>query len=158
MVSWWVFVHFGRCSRGSSIFWKVSFVKLSSTFLWLSQSLKTSLFIYLLYFEGSPQEENPLGVMWWGRSSYISTFPSSHGKIFWWDGSRKFKNIRREATDQENSKKQEGKNGGKKKKKILHTLRFPVYSPSVGNALRLLPLCDLPQENPLIWEPPLQHL
>jgi hypothetical protein len=37
-------------------------------------------------------------------------------------------------------------------------LRFPVYSPSVGNALRLLPLCDLPQENPLIWEPPLQHL
>jgi hypothetical protein len=39
-------------------------------------------------------------------------FPCSHGKIFQWDESGKFENTRRKVTDQENSKKQEGKNGG----------------------------------------------
>ncbi len=55
--------------------------------------------------------------MWWGRSSYISTVPIfPWKKIFWWDRSGKFK------------KKQEGKNVknvGKKKKRSLHTWRFP---------------------------------
>jgi len=57
-----------------------------------------------------------------------------------------------------NFKKTRRKDWRKEKEELVQTLRFPVYSPSVGNALRLLPLCDLPQENPLIWEPPLQHL
>jgi hypothetical protein len=35
------------------------------------------------------------------------------------DRSGKFKNTRRKGTDQENSKKQEGKSGGKKKKRSL---------------------------------------
>jgi hypothetical protein len=42
----------------------------------------------------------------------------------------KLKNTRRKGTDQENFKKQEGKNGGKKKKKFLHTLRFPYLCKS----------------------------
>jgi len=35
------------------------------------------------------------------------------------DRAGKFKNTRRKGTDQENSKKREGKNGGKKKKRSL---------------------------------------
>ncbi len=67
--------------------------------------------------------------------------------------SGKFKNTRRKGTDQENSKKQEGKNGGEKKKIFLGTWRF-LY-------LCVLDRCPhgatFPQENPLVWEPPLQH-
>jgi hypothetical protein len=33
--------------------------------------------------------------MWWGRSCYISTFPCSLGKSFWWDKSGNFRNTRR---------------------------------------------------------------
>ncbi len=44
--------------------------------------VKTSLFCFSLYFEGSPPGEDPHGVLWWGRSCYISTFPCPHGKIF----------------------------------------------------------------------------
>jgi hypothetical protein len=40
-------------------------------------------------------------------------------KEFSWDGSGKFRNTRRKGTDQENSKKQEGKNGGKKNKRFM---------------------------------------
>jgi hypothetical protein len=48
----------------------------------------------------------------------------------------------------------------KEKEEIFTYLEVPilVYSPSVRNALRLPPSCNLPHENPLIWEPPLQHL
>jgi hypothetical protein len=50
--------------------------------------------------------------MQWGRSLYISMFPWwSHGKIGGQEGSRKFQDTRRIGTDQENKKKQEGKNG-----------------------------------------------
>ncbi len=57
--------------------------------------VKTSLFICLLYFEGSPLAKDPKGVLWWRRSCYISMFPCSQEKIFWWDKSGNFKKTRR---------------------------------------------------------------
>ncbi len=84
-------------------------------------------------------------------------FPCSHGKIFCWDGSGKFKNTRRKGTDQENSKKQEGKNGGKKKKRFLCMWRFSCVFHRSGTPWEYRPHATLPQENPLIWEPPLQQ-
>jgi hypothetical protein len=75
------------------------------------------------------------------------------------DGSQKFKNTRRKGTNQENSKKQEGKNGGKKKKRLLSTWRFP-YSCVLhwsGMPSGYRPDGTLPQENPLVWEPPLEQ-
>jgi len=68
------------------------------------------------------------------------------------------KNTRRKGTDQENSKKQDEKNGGKKKKRFLHSWRFS-YSGVLHGSGKPLGYCShatLPQENPLIWEPPLQ--
>jgi hypothetical protein len=50
---------------------------------------------------------------------YISTFLSSHEKIFEWDGSGKFKTTRRKGTDKKNSKKKEGNNGGNKTEEIV---------------------------------------
>ncbi len=87
--------------------------------------MKTSLFISLCILRDLPQQKIPRELCGRGRSPYISTFPCSHGKIFWWDGSGQFKNTRRKGADQEISKKQEGKNGAKKKKRFLHTWRFP---------------------------------
>jgi hypothetical protein len=76
-------------------------------------------------------------------------------RFFWWDRSRKFKNTRPKGTEQENSKKQEGKNGRKKKKrfyfyffKTFVEVPILVCSPSVGNALRLLPSCNPPSGEP----------
>jgi hypothetical protein len=40
---------------------------------------------------------------------------------------RKFKNTRRKGTNQENSIKQEGNNGGKKEKRSLHMWGFPYW-------------------------------
>jgi hypothetical protein len=84
--------------------------------------------------------------MRWWRSCYISMFACSGGKIFF-DG-----------MDQENSKTQ----GGKKKKRFFFKyMEVPILmcSPSVGNTLVLVPLCDPRSgENPLVWEPPLQHV
>jgi hypothetical protein len=61
-------------------------------------------------------------------------------------------------------KKQEGKNGGKKKKRFFTYVEVPILllcSPLVGNVLRLPqePLCvTLLKENfPLVWEPPLKQ-
>ncbi len=60
-------------------------------------------------------------------------------------------------------KKQEGKNGGEKKMRFLflklHMWRF-LYScvlHRLGTPLCYCPHATLPQENPLVWEPPLQH-
>jgi len=85
---------------------------------------------------------------------YVPMFP---WKDFLSDGSAKLKNTRK-GTDNENSKKQ-GKNGGKKKKRFLHVWRFP-YSCVLdwsGTASDYHPHGTLPHENPLGWEPPLQH-
>ncbi len=101
--------------------------------------------------------------MRWGRSCYISMFACSHGKIFlmgWIKENSKFKNTRRKGTHLENSKKQEEKNGGEKKKRFLSTWRFP-YSCVLhwsGTPSGLCPCGTIPQENPLEWEPPLQHV
>ncbi len=60
--------------------------------------------------------------------------------------------------NQKNSKQQEGKNGGKKKKRFLHTWRFP-YSCVLhwsGTPSGYHPHATLPQENQLKLEPPLQ--
>jgi hypothetical protein len=54
----------------------------------------------------------------------------------------------------ENFKKQEGKNGGKKKKRFPCTRRFP-YSCVLhwlGTPSGYRPHVTLPQENPLAWE------
>ncbi len=63
-----------------------------------------------------------------------------------------------DGTDQENSEKQEGKNGGKKKKILFCNGRG-------GSHTRVFSICwerprvTLPQdqEEPLEWEPPLQN-
>ncbi len=58
-----------------------------------------------------------------------------------------------------NSKKQERKNGGKKKKIFLGTWRF-LYSWVLnrsGTPLGYCPRANFHQENPLVWEPALQH-
>jgi hypothetical protein len=59
--------------------------------------------------------------------------------------SGKFKNTRRKGTDQENPKKQEGKNGGKKKKRFLCTWRFP-YSCVLHQSGT--PSCNSPSREP----------
>ncbi len=105
-------------------------------------------FYFSLYFEGSPPAEDPEGVMWWGRSPYISTFPCSHGKKIWRDGSRKFKNTRKKGTNQENSKKQDGKNGGKKKNRFLCTWRFPYLRVLHLWEMHSGPSCNPPSEEP----------
>jgi hypothetical protein len=71
-------------------------------------------------------------------------FPCSHERFFYW-------------TDEENFKKQEGKNGGKEKKRFPCTWRFPYLfvlhwlgTPSGY----YYPHVTLPLENPLVWEPP----
>ncbi len=91
---------------------------------------------------------------------YNSTFLCSHGKIFEWDGSGKFKITRRKGTDKKNSKKLEGKNGGKKTEEIVYIRGgshiFGVLHQS-GTPLGSHPHATLLQENPLLWEPPLQH-
>ncbi len=71
--------------------------------------------------------------------------------MFWWDGSGKFKNTRRKGTDHESSKNQEGKNGGKKKKRFLLYVEVPILimcSSSFRNALRVPPLCNPPSGEP----------
>jgi len=61
-------------------------------------------------------------------------------------------------------KKQEGRNGGKKKKRfflyITPYMEVPILmcSPSVGNTHSgYCPRATLPLENALVWEPPLQY-
>jgi len=69
-----------------------------------------------------------------------------------------------DGTDQENLKTQEGKNGGKKKKRFFfnfnvlgdsHTRVFSISQSRTPLGYR--PCATLPQENPLVWEPPLQQ-
>ncbi len=62
--------------------------------------------------------------MQWGRLRYISMFPWNNfliGQI------RELKNTRRKGRNQENSRKQEGNNGGKKEKRSVRTWRFPYW-------------------------------
>jgi hypothetical protein len=59
----------------------------------------------------------------------------------------------------ESKKNKKEKNGGKKKKRFLCMWRFPyscVFHWS-GMPWDYRPHATLPQENPLIWEPPLQQ-
>jgi len=110
-----------------------------------------------------PQQKIPRE-LWVGGDPAI--FLCSHvpmKRFFWWDRSGKLKNTRRKGRDQENSNKQEGKNGRKKKKRFifiyfLHSWRFP-YSCVLHQSrtpLGYCPCATLPQENPLLQEPPLQ--
>jgi hypothetical protein len=98
--------------------------------------------------------------MRWGRSCYISTFPCSHWKIFWWDRSGKFKNTRSKGTDQEKNLKQEGRNGGKRKKEIFFFNEFTYMEVPILMCSPLgqeHPRTTLHQENSLVWETPLKH-
>jgi len=71
-------------------------------------------------------------------------FLCSHGEISGWDGSGKFKTTRRKRTNQKNSRKQEGKNGERRRRDLLCIWRFTYFvcSPSVWNTLGLPPSCD----------------
>ncbi len=89
----------------------------STIFLFDRENLS---FYFSLYFEGSPHQKIPRELSGGGDPAI---FLCSHGKIFWWDRSGKFKNTRRKGTDQENSKKQ-----GKKKERFFHSWKFPYSS------------------------------
>ncbi len=86
-----------------------------------SHFVKSSLFISLCNLRDLRHQEIPRELCGGGDPPI---FLLSHGKNFWWDRSGKFKNTRKRGTDQENSKKQHGKNGGKKKERFLHSWRF----------------------------------
>jgi len=79
-------------------------------------------FYFSLYLEGSSASRRSLGTYAVCGDPLI--FLLSHGKNFSWDGSGKLKNTREKGTNQENSKKEDGKNGGKKKERLLHSWRF----------------------------------
>jgi hypothetical protein len=55
-------------------------------------------------------------------------------------------------------KKTRRKDWRKEKEEIFTYLEVPSVFSIGWERPQLLSLCDLPQENPLIWEPPLQHL
>jgi len=82
-------------------------------------SIKTLSFYFCSYFEGSdlPQQKIPRELCSGGRSCYVSfCVPMFLWKDFlmgW---------------DQENSKDQERKNGGKKKKRLLPTTKSPLHT------------------------------
>jgi hypothetical protein len=78
-------------------------------------------------------------------------FPCSQERFFDGTDQENSKTTRRKGTDQENLKKQEGKNGGKKKKRFPCTWRFPYSGVPIhmdGNALGLLPSCNPPSGEP----------
>ncbi len=111
---------------------------------------KNLSFYFSLYFDGSPPTGYPYGVMWWGGDPPV--FVRSHVPM-----KRFFDEM-----DQENSKKQEGKNGRNEKKRFLKFFfgNIPGGSPysCVPHWLGM-PSCyrlraTLPQENPLVWDPP----
>ncbi len=122
-------------------------------------TLKTSLFIPLCILRDLPQQKITRELCSGGDRAI---FLCSHGTICWWDRSGKFKNTRRKGTNKENSRKQEGNNGGKKEKRSVRTWRFPYWCvchwlgmPSGYHTCATL--CQESGENPLVWEPPLQH-
>jgi hypothetical protein len=66
----------------------------------------------------------------------------------------------KEARDKsEKFKKTRKKEWRKEKEEIVKYMEIPILvcSPSVGNAPGYHPDGTLPQENPLVWEPPLQQ-
>ncbi len=81
---------------------------------------------------------------------YVPMFP---WKDFLMGRIRKIQKHKEERDKSGKFKKQEGKNGGEKKKIFLVTWRF-LYSCVIN-------LCPhdatFPQENPLVWELPIQH-
>jgi hypothetical protein len=94
--------------------------------------------------------------MWWGRSPYIFMFP---WKYFLMGRTKKIQKHNEDRDKLGKFKKTRRKEWKKKEEEIftyakvpylcvLHWLRMPLgYRPYV----------TLPQENPLVWEPPLQH-
>ncbi len=130
------------------------------SFGWRPLCIHKSLsFYFSLYFEGSPPQQKITRELCSGGDR--AKFLCSHVLMeqFWMGQIRKFKNTRRKGINQENSRKQEGSNGGKKEKRSVHTWRFPYWC--VCHWLGM-PSCyhtcaTLHQENPLIWEPPLQY-
>jgi hypothetical protein len=61
-----------------------------------------------------------------------------------------------DGTDQENSKKTRRKEWRKEKEENFTNVevRILLCSPLVGNALRLLPYCNPPSGEPLVWNIP----
>ncbi len=83
------------------------------------QVIKTSLFISPCILRDLPQAEDPWGGMRRGRACYISTFPCSHGKMFWWDGSGKFKKHKEKRDRSGKLKKTRRKEWRKEKEEIF---------------------------------------
>ncbi len=115
---------------------------------------KSSLFISLCILRDLRQQKIPREPCDGGDPPI---FLLSHGKIFWQDRSAKFKNTRKKGTNQENSKNKMERMEERKRKDFYiregsHTHVFCIGRQHQG----LLPSCNLPGENPLIWEPPLQ--
>jgi hypothetical protein len=118
-----------------------------------SPILYNPLFFFLsLYLEGSPPVEDPWGAMRWGRSPYISPFP-------WKDFlMRRIRKIEKHKEERDRSGKFKKARWRKEKKRFLHSWRFS-YScvlHRLGTPLGYCARATLPQDNPLIWEPPLQ--
>jgi hypothetical protein len=106
--------------------------------------VRTSLFISLCILRDLEQQKIPRELCGGGDPPI---FLCSHGKIFGWDGSGKFKNTRRrKGTDQEISKKPRRKEWRKEKEEIFTYMEVPIVvcvlhrlrTPSVW----LPPLCD----------------
>jgi hypothetical protein len=70
------------------------------------------VYIFLCILRDLPQQKITRELCGGGRSHYISKFLCSHGKIFQWDGSGKFKKTRT-------------KEWRKEKEEIFTTWRFP---------------------------------
>jgi hypothetical protein len=85
-------------------YWKSQKAHDFSTFTFqctiLAMCEKTSLFISVCILRDLLQQKIPRE-LWGGGSLYIFTFPCSHEKICWWDGSGKLKNTSRKVTDHE---------------------------------------------------------
>jgi hypothetical protein len=136
----------------------------------LMTTSKPFLFISLRTLRGLPQQKIPRELCGGGRYFYVPMFP---WKDFWWDGSRKLKDTRRKGTKIRKFRKTRPKEWRKEKEEIFFssTWRFPYSCDlhSVGNSVEVPilvcspwtplsyhPCVTFPQENPLIWEPPLQ--
>jgi hypothetical protein len=72
-----------------------------------------------LYFEGSPQAEDPWGGMWWERVCYISTFPCSPWKDVLMGWIRKIQKHKEKRHRSGKFKKKRRKGWRKKEEEIL---------------------------------------
>jgi hypothetical protein len=87
--------------------------------------INTSLFISLCILSDLPQQKIPRELCSQGDPTIFLCSHVPMERFFDGADQENSKNTRRKVSDQENSKKQEGNNGGKKEKRSLRTWRFP---------------------------------